>query len=93
MEKPSPSSPAELPAGKAPAPTRDPVCGMDVDPERPPGGVVRRGRYAYSFCSEACRRRFEADPMARTSDVNVLWYTTTPALFAVNLTEPLSGAW
>jgi Cu+-exporting ATPase len=46
----------------AASPTRDPVCGMDVDPERAPGGVVRRGRYAYHFCSEACRARFEAEP-------------------------------
>jgi Cu+-exporting ATPase len=37
---------------------------MDVDPERPPGGTVRRGRYAYHFCSDRCRHRFEADPMA-----------------------------
>ena len=47
----------------APPPTRDPVCGMDVDPERPPGGTVQRGRYAYHFCSDACRARFEAEPM------------------------------
>src|SRR6266542_6148576 len=49
-------------AGASPAATRDPVCGMDVDPERPPGGVVRRGRTAYHFCSDACRARFEAEP-------------------------------
>ena len=46
------------------APTRDPVCGMDVDPASPPGGTVERGRYRYHFCSPACRARFEADPMA-----------------------------
>jgi P-type Cu+ transporter len=46
----------------APPPTRDPVCGMDVDRESPPGGVVQRGRYTYFFCSEACRKRFEAEP-------------------------------
>jgi Cu+-exporting ATPase len=33
-----------------------------VDAERPPGGTVRRGRYAYHFCSEDCRARFAADP-------------------------------
>jgi Cu+-exporting ATPase len=43
-------------------PTRDPVCGMDVDPERPPGGTVERGRYRYHFCSAGCRERFEAEP-------------------------------
>ena len=49
-------------APPSPVPTRDPVCGMDVDREHPPGGVVQRGRYAYHFCSEACRTRFEAEP-------------------------------
>ncbi len=43
-------------------PTRDPVCGMDVDAERPAGGVVQRGRYAYHFCSDGCRERFLAEP-------------------------------
>jgi Cu+-exporting ATPase len=42
--------------------TRDPVCGMDVDGERPPGGSVRRGRHVYAFCSETCRARFESEP-------------------------------
>src|SRR5512133_794300 len=53
---------APLPAPQPAPPTRDPVCGMDVDPERPPGGTVRRGRYAYHFCSDRCRERFEAEP-------------------------------
>jgi len=46
----------------SPPPTRDPVCGMDVDPASPPGGTVERGRYRYHFCSAACRGRFEAEP-------------------------------
>ncbi|HEX9308469.1 MAG TPA: heavy metal translocating P-type ATPase [Anaeromyxobacter sp.] len=36
---------------------------MDVDGDHPPGGVVQRGRYVYPFCSESCRRRFEAAPL------------------------------
>src|SRR5689334_2978841 len=51
-----------LPAPAPAPPTRDPVCGMDVDPGSPPGGTVRRGRYAYHFCSDRCRARFEAEP-------------------------------
>ena len=46
----------------APPPPRDPVCGMEVDPEQPAGGTVERGRYRYHFCSAACRARFLADP-------------------------------
>ncbi len=45
-----------------PAQPRDPVCGMDVDPERPGGGTVQRGRFLYAFCSDACRERFAAAP-------------------------------
>jgi Cu+-exporting ATPase len=37
---------------------------MEVDRERPPGGIVQRGRYAYHFCSDRCRERFLADPEA-----------------------------
>ena len=55
------SQPAAAPAAPPP-PTRDPVCGMDVDPASPPGGTVKRGRYAYHFCSDGCRTRFEAEP-------------------------------
>ncbi len=55
--------PAAEPAPTAAAPpARDPVCGMDVDPAAPKGGVVERGRYHYLFCSDACRERFLADP-------------------------------
>src|SRR6266542_627286 len=50
-------------APEAPPPIRDPVCGMDVDGDHPPGGVVQRGRYVYPFCSESCRRRFAAAPL------------------------------
>lgn len=39
----------------------DPVCGMIVDPDR----AVAKVEYAdrtYHFCSEACRKRFTAEP-------------------------------
>jgi P-type Cu+ transporter len=41
--------------------TRDPVCGKPVEPTRAAGAAMHRSR-AYYFCSETCRRRFEADP-------------------------------
>src|SRR5512138_3711884 len=50
------------PTAATTTPTRDPVCGMDVDPAAPPGGTVERGRYRYHFCSAGCRARFEAEP-------------------------------
>ena len=50
------------PAPAAPPPTRDPVCGMDVDRTSPAGGIVERGRYVYAFCSARCRERFLAEP-------------------------------
>jgi Cu+-exporting ATPase len=59
MEPPMTTDPVQ-PA--RPLASRDPVCGMEVDPVAPPGGTVQRGRYAYHFCSERCRARFEAAP-------------------------------
>src|SRR5512137_2749558 len=51
-------------AAKPPIPPqpRDPVCGMDVAPESPPGGTVQRGRFLYAFCSNSCREKFAAAP-------------------------------
>ena len=56
------TQPAAGPAPQPAPPTRDPVCGMDVDREHPPGGVVQRGRYTYHFCGARCRERFVAEP-------------------------------
>jgi len=40
----------------------DPVCGMTVDLQHPPGGkVVYRGR-EIGFCSPRCKAKFEGDP-------------------------------
>ncbi len=41
--------------------TRDPVCGMAVDPRTAAAQVVHEGR-TYSFCSLACRDRFVKQP-------------------------------
>src|SRR6202008_1679950 len=48
---------------------KDPVCGMDVDPARPPHRHEHEGRQ-YCFCAAACRDRFAADP-ARYVPANV----------------------
>jgi Cu+-exporting ATPase len=41
--------------------TRDPVCGMSVDPQDAAGAAVHRGR-TYYFCSASCRDKFEKEP-------------------------------
>lgn len=40
---------------------RDPVCGMQTDPEHPAFTGEHEGRH-YHFCSADCRERFVADP-------------------------------
>ncbi len=40
---------------------RDPVCGMDVDPEKAAGVENFQGR-TYSFCSTSCQQKFRAEP-------------------------------
>ena len=42
--------------------TKDPVCGMEVDPEHAAGQSTYRGR-TYHFCSAACRDQFEKEPL------------------------------
>jgi P-type Cu+ transporter len=44
-----------------PAPSIDPVCGMEVDPADAAGHVSHAGR-DYFFCSEHCIEAFRADP-------------------------------
>jgi Cu+-exporting ATPase len=39
----------------------DPVCGMRIDDAEAVGSIEYGGR-TYSFCSEACRDAFAADP-------------------------------
>jgi len=41
--------------------TRDPVCGMTVDPHEASGTAVHDG-HTYYFCSPSCRERFQAAP-------------------------------
>ncbi|HEU5310152.1 MAG TPA: YHS domain-containing protein, partial [Candidatus Eisenbacteria bacterium] len=43
------------------APVQDPVCGMNVVPERSAGSHTHEGT-TYYFCSKGCLARFEADP-------------------------------
>jgi Cu+-exporting ATPase len=40
---------------------KDPVCGMDVDPEKTPHHAEHEGA-SFHFCSAKCREKFVADP-------------------------------
>lgn len=42
------------------AKTKDPVCGMEVDPAKAPKSEYHNK--TYYFCSEACKREFEKNP-------------------------------
>jgi len=40
---------------------KDPVCGMDVDPEQAAGKSEYQGK-TYYFCSPGCKAAFEREP-------------------------------
>ncbi|MFH1149111.1 MAG: YHS domain-containing protein [Actinomycetota bacterium] len=40
---------------------RDPICGMEVDPETAAEYLNYDGEMYY-FCAPACKRKFEAEP-------------------------------
>ena len=44
-------------------PTRDPVCGMTVDPVTAKGGSAIHAGNSYHFCSTGCREKFIANPL------------------------------
>lgn len=39
----------------------DPVCGMDVEPDKAAAASDYMGR-KYYFCAETCKEKFELDP-------------------------------
>jgi len=43
--------------------TIDPVCGMNVSPEKTELAVDYKGM-TYCFCAEVCRKAFEKDPQS-----------------------------
>ena len=45
----------------------DPVCQMNVDTARPPGGTWEHGETTYYFCGPGCNRAFQKDPDAYLS--------------------------
>ena len=45
----------------------DPVCKMNVDIKRPPGGTHQHEGQTYYFCGPGCRVAFSKDPVAYLS--------------------------
>ncbi|WP_099092122.1 heavy metal translocating P-type ATPase [Paludisphaera borealis] len=46
---------------------KDPVCGMDVDPDKAAGSFEHAGE-TYSFCSKGCLAKFRAEPAKYLGD-------------------------
>lgn len=40
---------------------KDPVCGMQVDPQKAAGKSEYQGK-TYYFCAPACKRKFDQNP-------------------------------
>jgi YHS domain-containing protein len=40
---------------------KDPVCGMQVDPQKAAGKSEYEGK-TYYFCSAGCKKKFDASP-------------------------------
>ena len=40
----------------------DPVCHMEVDMGKPPGGTWEHNGSTYYFCGPGCNRAFQKDP-------------------------------
>ena len=45
----------------------DPVCDMQVDTGKPPGGTFEYQGQTYYFCGPGCNRAFQRDPEAYLS--------------------------
>ena len=57
-----------IPLFKRGGPTaKDPVCQMDVDTDKPPGGTWDHKGVRYYFCGPGCNRTFQKEPDAYLS--------------------------
>ena len=45
----------------------DPVCDMQVDTRKPPGGTYEYNGQTYYFCGPGCNRAFQREPEAYLS--------------------------
>ena len=51
---------------------RDPVCQMDVDTKKPPGGTWHYNGQTYYFCGPGCNHAFQKEPQAYLSGEKTL---------------------
>jgi membrane fusion protein, copper/silver efflux system len=54
--------PSAMPVAEKTAPVKDLVCGMDVDPKAKNPISAQSGGKTYYFCSEKCKKDFQANP-------------------------------
>ncbi len=74
----------DRPEGDGGTITRDPVCGMIVDPHAGKPTASHAG-HTYHFCSQGCRTKFVSDPesfVTATDPVTYLWVVGLLALVA-----------
>lgn len=67
--------------------SKDPVCGMTIETTTAAGGHVVHGTEEVYFCSDQCRRTFEAGPERFVPERHEPPYTVTD-----NLTAPKFGS-
>ena len=53
--------------GRKAAMAEDPVCHMEVDVSKPPGGTHEHNETTYYFCGPGCRVAFSKEPEAYLS--------------------------
>ena len=69
----------------------DPVCGMTVDPAKATARVEREGATVF-FCSDHCRKKFEADPGKYLHAAQSTAKPTAPLVSLGGLPSPPSRA-
>ncbi len=80
---------------KAAAGVKDPVCGMNVDPDGAAGSYEHEGK-RYYFCSKHCLEKFRADPAAWTGGpalVSLEGPAPAPASTHMKKAPPAKGGW
>jgi YHS domain-containing protein len=69
---------------------KDPVCGRLIDPRTATGRVTHESQVVY-FCSEQCRRRFEAAPENYPLERHEPPYTVNKGMAAPKFGSAASG--